>query len=51
MDVPPGIANMHTKSIQKQIFEYDIKSKYPKEYSTTDKVGSEKPLMGKSCFV
>ena len=27
-----------TKSIQKQIVEYNIKSKYPEEYSTVDKV-------------
>ena len=39
------------KSIQKQIVEYDIKSKCPEEYSTVDKVGSEKPLPSKSCFV
>ena len=39
------------KSIQKQIVEYDIKSKCPEEYSTVDKVGSEKPLASKSCFV
>ena len=32
------------KSIQEQIAEYDIKSKYPEEYSTVDKVGSEKTL-------
>ena len=36
------------KSIQKQIVEYDIKSKCPEEYSTVDKVGSEKPLASKS---
>ena len=28
-----------TQSIQKQMVEYDIKSKYPREYSTFDKVG------------
>ena len=39
------------KWIQKQIVEYDIKSKCPEEYSTVDKVGSEKPLGSKSCFV
>ena len=39
------------KSIQEQIAEYDIKSKYPEEYSTVDKVGSEKTLASKSCFV
>ena len=38
------------KSIQKQIIEYNIKSKYPAEYSIVDKVGSEKPLASKSCF-
>ena len=30
--------NTHTQSIQKQMVEYDIKSKYPGEYSTFDKV-------------
>ena len=35
------------KSIQKKIVEYDIKSKYPEEYSTVDKVGGEKPLASK----
>ena len=39
------------KSIQKQIVEYDIKSKCPEEYSTVDEVGSEKPVASKSCFV
>ena len=39
------------KSIQKQIVEYDIKSKCPEEYSTVNKVGSEKLLASKSCFV
>ena len=34
------VANTHTKSIQKQIKSIDI-----------DKVGSKKPLAGKSCFV
>ena len=38
------------KSIQKQIIEYNIKSKYPAEYSIVDKVGSEKPLASKSCL-
>ena len=41
-DVFPVVANMHIKlkktSIQKQIVKYDIKSKYPEEYSTVDKV-------------
>ena len=45
------VANMHTKSIQKQIVEYDIKSKYPEEYSTAHNVGSKKPLASKSCFL
>ena len=45
------VANMRIKSIQKQIVEYNIKSKYPEEYSTVDKVGSEKPLASKYCFV
>ena len=35
---------LHTQSIQKQIVEYDIKSKYPEEYSTIDNVGNEKLL-------
>ena len=39
------------KSIQKQIVEYDIKSKSPEEYSTVNKVGSEKLLASKSRFV
>ena len=38
-------------SIQKQIVEYDIKSKYPEEYSTVDNVGSGKLLVRKSCFM
>ena len=40
-----------THQIQKQINEYDIKSKHPEEYSTVDKVGPEKLLARKSCFV
>ena len=40
-----------TQSTQKQINEYDIKSKYPKEYSTVDKVGREKLFARKSSFV
>ena len=39
------------KSNQKQIVEYDIKSRYPKEYSMVHKVGSENRLAKKSCFV
>ena len=39
---------IHVLSI---IVEYDIKSKYPEEYSTADKVGNEKLLERKSCFV
>ena len=39
---------MHAYSI---IVEYDIKSKYPEEYSTVDKVESQKLLAKKSCFV
>jgi len=31
-----------TQSIQKQIVEYDIKSKYPEEYFNFDKVGRDK---------
>ena len=41
----------HTKSIQKQMVEYDIKSKYPEEYSTANKVGCGKLLARKSCFM
>ena len=37
-----------TQSIQKQVVEYEIKSKYSEEYSTIDKVGSEKRLAKKS---
>ena len=33
------------------IVEYDIKSNYPEEYSTIDKVGGEKLLVRKSCFM
>ena len=39
---------IHVLSI---IVEYDIKSKYPEEYSTADKVGNEKLLEKKSCFL
>ena len=40
-----------TQSINsKTNVQYDIKSKYPKEYSTVDKVGREKLLVGKSCY-
>ena len=42
---------MRNQSIQEQIVEYDIRSKYPKEYSTVDKVGSEKLSARKFCFV
>ena len=38
----PVVANTCTKPVQKQLVEYDTKSKYPKEYSTTDNVESEK---------
>ena len=38
------------QSIHKQIVECDIKSKYPEEYSTVDKVGRERLLARKSCF-
>ena len=34
-----------------QIIKYDVKSKYPEEQSTVDKVGREKRLARKSCFV
>ena len=40
-----------TQSIQKEIVEYDIKSKYPEEYSTIDNVGQKKLLPKKSSFV
>ena len=42
---------MHTESTQKQIIKYDIKSKYPEEYSTVDKLKGEKLLVRQSCFV
>ena len=42
---------VRTQSIQKQIVKYDIKSKYPEKYSTVDKVGRERLLERKSCFV
>ena len=42
-DVFLVVANTHTKSIQKQIVEHNIKSKCPEEHSTVNKVGSEKP--------
>ena len=48
--LPPPPPWSVPKSIQKQIVEYNIKSKYPEEYSIVDKVGSEKPLASKSCF-
>ena len=35
---------------KKQNVKYDIKSKYPTEYSTVDKVGREKLLVRKSCY-
>ena len=38
-------------SIQKQIVEYNIKSKYSEEYPTVDKVGSGKLLARKSCLM
>ena len=34
-----------------QIVECDIKNKCPEEYSTVDKVGIEKLLARKSCFL
>ena len=33
------------------IVKFDITSKYPEEYSTVNKVASEKPFARKSCFV
>ena len=39
---------IHAYSI---IVEYDIESKYPEEYSTVDKGGSQKLLARKSYFV
>ena len=41
----------HTQSIQKQIVENNIKSKYPEEYLTVVKEGCEKRLARKSCFM
>ena len=43
-DVFPVVVNTRSKLVEKQ-------SKYPKEYSTVDKVGSEEPLTSKSFFV
>ena len=37
--------------MQKQMVEYDIKSKYPDEYSTFDKVRREKLTARKSSFM
>ena len=34
-----------------QIIKYDVKSKYPEEQSTVDKVGREKRLARKSSFL
>ena len=48
LSTPTKIKWSVPKSIQKQIVEYDIKSKCPEEYSTVDKVGSEKRLASKS---
>ena len=45
------ICEMHTKSIQKQIVEYDIKIKYPEEYLTVDIGRSEKRSASASCHV
>ena len=39
---------LYTRS---QIVKYDVKSKYPEEHSTVDKVGREKLIARKSCFV
>ena len=39
------------QSIQKQIVEYNIKSKYTEEYLNIDKVGREKLTAKKSYFV
>ena len=39
---------IHTYSI---IVEFDIKSKFPEEYSTVDKVRSENLLARISCFM
>ena len=44
---------LHTRSVhsvRKQI-EYNIKSKYPEEYLSVNKVRSEKLLARKSCFM
>ena len=43
--------HMHIESIQKQIVEYKIKSKYPEEYLTVVKEGCEKLLARKFCFM
>ena len=41
----------HVLNQFRKIFEYDVKSKYSEEYSTVDKVGREKLLALKSCFL
>ena len=41
----------HIQSIQKQIVEYNIKSKCPEEYLTVVKEGCEKLLARKFCFI
>ena len=33
------------------IIEYDVKGKYPEEYLTVDREGTEKLLARKFCFV
>ena len=40
-----------TQTIQKLVVEHGMESKYPKKYLTVDKVGREKFLARKSCFV
>ena len=40
-----------TQTIRKQVVEHVMKRKYHKKYLTVDKVGREKFLARKSCFV
>ena len=49
----PVLWYLRTRSnqLKKKFVENDVKSKYPEEYSTADKVDIEKKLARKSCFV
>ena len=51
-DGSPVVGNTRTKQFRNNSANTDdIKSEYPEEYSTVDKVRSEKPSASKSCFV